>query len=58
MLSEMNITKTEHGLRMSQHGVVITELRTSPGPTHSVADVLAAVAPATVRRSIPLGRTA
>jgi spermidine synthase len=43
MLSEMNITKTEHGLRMSQHGVVITELRTSSGPTHSVADVLAAL---------------
>ena len=38
----MDITRTEHGLRMSQHGVVITELRTSPGPTHSVADVLAA----------------
>jgi spermidine synthase len=27
---------------MSQHGVVISELRTSPGPTHSVADLLAA----------------
>ena len=38
----MDITRTKHGLRMSQHGVVITELRTSPGPTHSVADVLAA----------------
>jgi len=38
----MDITKTKHGLRMSQHGVVISELRTSPGPTHSVADVLAA----------------
>ena len=38
----MDITRTKHGLRLSQHGVVITELRTSPGPTHSVADVLAA----------------
>jgi spermidine synthase len=38
----MDITRTKQGLRMSQHGVVITELRTSPGPTHSVADVLAA----------------
>ena len=37
----MDITHTEHGLRLSQHGVVISELRTSSGPTHSVADVLA-----------------
>lgn len=39
----MNITRTKHGLRLSQHGVVISELRTSPGPTHSVFDVLAAL---------------
>lgn len=38
----MEITRTKHGLRMSQHGVVISELRTSSGPTHSVADLLAA----------------
>jgi spermidine synthase len=38
----MLVTPTEHGLRLSQHGVVISELRTSPGPTHSVFDVLAA----------------
>lgn len=37
------ITPTKHGLRLSQHGVVISELLTSPGPTHSVFDVLAAV---------------
>lgn len=43
MLAQMEIIKTDHGLRMSQHGVVISELRTSPGPTHSVADVLAAI---------------
>ena len=36
------ITPTKHGLRLSQHGVVISELRTSAGPTHSVFDVLAA----------------
>jgi hypothetical protein len=36
------ITPTKQGLRLSQHGVVISELRTSPGPTHSVFDVLAA----------------
>ena len=39
----MDITRTKHGLRLSQHGVVISELRTSSGPTHSVADVLAAL---------------
>lgn len=39
----MDITLTKHGLRMSQHGVVISELRTSPGPTHSVSDLLAAI---------------
>lgn len=38
----MIVTSTEHGLRLSQHGVVISELLTSPGPTHSVFDVLAA----------------
>lgn len=37
----MKITKTRGGLRLSQHGVVISELRTSAGPTHSVFDVLA-----------------
>ena len=37
----MDITKTKHGLRLSQHGTVISELRTTPGPTGSVADLLA-----------------
>lgn len=37
----MEITKTQHGFRISQHGTVISELRTSPGPTDSVADILA-----------------
>lgn len=37
------IRQTKIGLRLSQHGVVLSELRTSPGPTHSVFDVLAAV---------------
>ena len=41
IILRMDITQTEHGLRLSQHGVVISELRTSSGPTHSVADVLA-----------------
>jgi hypothetical protein len=39
----MKITATKHGLRLSQHGVVISEMRTTPGPTHSVFDVLAAL---------------
>jgi len=38
----MNVSRTRHGLRLSQHGVVISELRTTAGPTHSVFDVLAA----------------
>jgi hypothetical protein len=37
----VTVTLTKHGLRLSQHGVVISELRTTPGPTHSVVDVLA-----------------
>ena len=39
----MDIRPTRHGLRLSQHGVVISELRTCAGPTHSVFDVLAAL---------------
>ena len=46
------IRQTKIGLRLSQHGVVLSELRTSPGPTHSVFDVLAAV----VARLAPAGR--
>ncbi|MFN3408046.1 MAG: hypothetical protein ACK45B_03545 [Limisphaerales bacterium] len=38
----MRVIRTRTGLRLSQHGVVISELRTTPGPTHSVFDVLAA----------------
>jgi hypothetical protein len=36
------VKPTKIGLRLSQHGVVLSELRTTPGPTHSVFDVLAA----------------
>ncbi len=39
----MHITRTRHGLRLSQHGVVISELRVTAGPTHSVFDLLAGV---------------
>jgi len=39
----MKILPTRTGLRFSAHGVVISELCTRPGPTHSVFDVLAAL---------------
>lgn len=39
----MEQLKTRGGIRLSQHGVVISELRSAPGPTHSVWDVLAAL---------------
>ena len=48
----LQIRRTKIGLRLSQHGVVLSELRTSPGPTHSVFDVLAAV----VATVAPTGR--
>jgi hypothetical protein len=37
----MEIRATFGGIRLSQHGVVISEMRLRPGPTHSVFDVLA-----------------
>ena len=39
----MKIIQTKNGLRLSQHGVVISEMRLTRGPTHSVFDVLAAL---------------
>lgn len=49
----MDIHPTRNGFRLSQHGVVISELRTNPGPTHSVFDFLAALI-----RGLPVsGRT-
>lgn len=42
-LHSPTIVKTRHGLRLSQHGAVISELRTTPGPTHSVFDFLSAL---------------
>jgi hypothetical protein len=35
---------TSGGVRLVQHGVVLSEIRRRPGPTHSVFDVLAALA--------------
>jgi hypothetical protein len=48
----MDIIRTRHGLRLSQHGVVVSEVRASAGPTHSVFDVLAAL----ISRFAPGGR--
>jgi spermidine synthase len=39
----MRVTRTRGGVRLSQHGVVVCEMRAVPGPTHSVFDVLAAL---------------
>ena len=38
----MQVIPTRQGIRLVQHGVVLSEVRTTPGPTHSVFDVLAA----------------
>lgn len=46
------IIQTKNGLRLSQHGVVISEMRLTPGPTHSVFDALAAL----IAVFQPLGR--
>lgn len=42
-MQEMQVTKTRGGIRLQQHGVVVSELRATAGPTHSVFDVLAAL---------------
>lgn len=42
-MQEMQVTKTRGGVRLQQHGVVVSELRAKAGPTHSVFDVLAAL---------------
>lgn len=39
----VKIRRTRGGFRISQHGVVISEGRNRPGPTHSVFDVLSAL---------------
>jgi hypothetical protein len=48
------IVPTRHGLRLTQHGTVLSELRSTPGPTHSVADVIAA-AVVVLRRGSTIG---
>lgn len=39
----MEVHRTVGGVRLSLHGVVISEVRDRPGPTHSVFDVLSAL---------------
>jgi hypothetical protein len=39
----MDLQRTRGGIRLSQHGVVISEMRLRPGPTHSVFDILASL---------------
>lgn len=39
----MQVIRTRGGVRLKQHGVVISEVRVTPGPTHSIFDVLAAL---------------
>jgi hypothetical protein len=38
-----SVRRTHYGLRLLQHGAVLSELRTTTGATHSVFDLLAAV---------------
>lgn len=38
----MKIVRTSRGIRIVQHGLVLSEIRTTPGPTDSLFDVLAA----------------
>ena len=38
----MKIVRTRHGIRLVQQGLVLSEIRTTPGPTDSLFDVLAA----------------
>ena len=48
----MEVIPTRHGFRLRQHGAVLSEVRTTAGPTHSVFDLLAATivqAPARAR---------
>jgi len=40
---KMEFITTRGGVRLKQHGVVVSELRSTAGPTHSVFDVLAAL---------------
>lgn len=50
----MEIQATCGGIRLSQHGVVISEVRLKPEPTHSVFDVLAGLI-AILRPQAPVG---
>ena len=40
--ADYELIPTRHGVRLVQHGTLLSEVRATPGPTHSVADVIAA----------------
>jgi hypothetical protein len=40
----MRLVRDRHGIRLIQHGVLISDLRTSARPTHGLYDILAALA--------------
>lgn len=44
MTPDFDVIPTATGLRLKQHGVVLSEMRSQPGPTQSVFDVLATLA--------------
>lgn len=52
MEGHLEIRQVRGGVRLRQHGVVLSAMRSRPGPTHSVFDVLAAA----VRVLAPPGR--
>ena len=41
-IGDVELRHTRTGVRLVQHGTVLSEILNSPGPTHSVADALAA----------------
>lgn len=41
-IGDVELRPTRTGIRLLQHGIVLSEILNSPGPTHSVADALAA----------------
>lgn len=42
--SAVRLVRDRHGIRLIQHGVLISDLRTSARPTHGLYDILAAIA--------------
>lgn len=51
---QIRTVTTNRGVRIIAHGTVLSEVLTSPGPTHSVADVLAAAVCGIISPELPL----